>query len=259
MKDFFEPALCAFVDVLGFREKINQAYANGEQERLFVSLSEIFKACGARIREAEEHLPMLRIKFFSDNLILAYSTLPFFGSSLSHLCELLADYQLKMACNHGLFLRGAISAGTIGISDSLIFGDCLLKAHDLEKTAAKFPRIIVDPEIEKGLTANSAHLNTTWLLRDSDAQLFVNYLKALYQAKSTSRQMQTLVVNEDQLSSHGKQLERHLDEARQRPDIWFKYFWVANYHNHFCGANGQQQFQVPESLLLSKPTELATT
>jgi hypothetical protein len=258
MKEFFEPALCAYVDVLGFREKIQQAYSNGEQERLFESLSEIFGACGARMKEAGGRLPMLRVKSFSDNLILAYSTDPFFGQSLSHLCELLADYQLKMACNHGLFLRGAISVGTIGISDNIIFGDCLLKAHDLEKTSAKFPRIIVDSEIEKRVATKAARLETTWLLRDSDAHLFVNYLKALYQPKSAHQAMQTLFVNEDQLSNHRKELEQHLDQERQRPDVWFKYFWVANYHNHFCEANGQQKFKITESLLLSKPTELTT-
>jgi hypothetical protein len=259
MNTHLEPALCAYVDVLGFRQKIEKSYSANTQESLFLSLSETFSACGARMKTAEKHLPMLKVKFFSDNLVVAYSVVPFFLSSVVHLCELLADYQLSMVCKEGLFLRGGISLGTLGINDDMIFGDCLLGAHDMEKTTARFPRIIIDSQIANKLAEYNPKLDLTWqstvkrrLLRDSDGHFFVNYLDALFNKRSANDGV-TLIVNEDQLSSHGVQVERHLKEERQRPDVWFKYFWVANYHNHFCDAQNQQNHKIAAELLLPKP------
>jgi hypothetical protein len=213
------------------------------------------------MRQAADNLCRLKVKFFTDNLIVAYSVMvP--TTDLIHLCELLAQYQLSMALSNGLFLRGGISLGTMAFDEGMMIGDCLLKAHQLEKTTASTPRIIIDDKLKDVITKQRSLLDRTWqstldsrLLCDSDGYFFVNYLHALYQPKVLTSMV--LEVNEDQLSAHRQLVERSLGERRLNPHIWYKYFWVANYHNYFCDANGQARHKIPGNLLLPQPTKLA--
>jgi hypothetical protein len=64
----------------------------------------------------------------------------------------------------------------------MVFGDCLVKAHELEAKSARNPRVILDPcfSNQNGV---GLEMSAFRLMRDVDGFLFVSYLSALFEPK----------------------------------------------------------------------------
>ena len=132
------PSFCAYLDLLGFSDAIKEAYAQKREKHLLVEISEAFDKSAARLNEDHERGESsgpVTVKFFTDNVVVSYRRFHFFENELWYLCWLLADYQFAMA-RKGFFMRGGISTGTLANNDRIVFGDALLKAHELENNAA---------------------------------------------------------------------------------------------------------------------------
>lgn len=207
---------------------------------------------------AGNRLPRLNVKMFTDNIVVVYEDI-IQGQlfNLCHLCEMLSDLQLAMACR-GYFIRGGIAFGTISISESIVFGDALIKAHELEKKYARNPRIILDCDLTADVTKNIPTLpdidKNTWrfrVMRDVDGFYFVNYLAESIQAKSPFDRLRT--IDDNIISEHRSQIEHNLNTYRNRPDIWSKYFWSANYHNAFCDQQRATDHKISTDLLSVQP------
>jgi hypothetical protein len=260
MNEPLESALCAYVDILGFRQQIEKLDAEKEAT-FFYDLSATFAECSARIRKAVGNLERLKFKSFTDNMIVAYSIMVV-TTDLSHLCQLLAAYQLSMACKHALFLRGGISIGGMLLDEDMILGKCLLTSVDMEKKIAVTPRIIIGSNLKEKISEERAkwpeqwkNMLEAWLMRDHDGHLFVSYLEALKKVPERGHPPY-LVINEVELSMHREQVEKCLENARQEPYVWFKYFWVANYHNDFCERHHLQKHKIAENFLMPKPNNV---
>jgi hypothetical protein len=52
----------------------------------------------------------------------------------------------------GYAVRGAVARGSLYHKGNIVFGPCLLRAYDLEQRCAKFPRIIIDPQLSLDLS-----------------------------------------------------------------------------------------------------------
>src|ERR1035441_1164079 len=115
MGNFLKPSLCASLDVLGFQDEILRAYREKKERKLLREVEETLKSAADHLEEIHARNPQIltTLKFFTDNIVIGYLYVtPSFISELNHLCELLADFQLSMACK-GLFIRGGISVGTL--------------------------------------------------------------------------------------------------------------------------------------------------
>jgi len=68
-------SLCAFLDILGFSAVVEQAYTQGKQAHLLAEMTGVLDKAAERVRSAGERLPMLSVKFFTDNVVIGYSYL----------------------------------------------------------------------------------------------------------------------------------------------------------------------------------------
>lgn len=236
---FLKPSLCAFIDILGFADSILDAYKANTQDRVFNEVFSALTESTQRISSAGNRLPFLTVKMFTDNIVIVCEK-SFAGvaHTLTSLCELIADYQLAMACR-GYFIRGAIAEGTIAVDDQIIFGDALIKAHRFESTVACNPRVIIDPDLvklaEEDMLDAKEIDKSIWrhrIMKDIDEYYFVNYLDESY--VPVPGKGRRLEISKSILEQHRVQITTNLIERRKQPHIWAKYLWSANYHNSFC-------------------------
>jgi hypothetical protein len=172
-----------------------------------------------------------------------------------------------MACK-GFFIRGGISIGTLAINDNIVFGNALLEAHRLESTEARNPRIVFDVALKRAITgaietkpvnankdfvdASNNTLNAL-IKCDVDNHFFVNYLWACFEPGFKlgfpPQDWRSIFLNENKIIAHRSQVERKLKEKQSEPEVWAKYFWVANYHNWFCDSAEMPSHKIDEILL----------
>lgn len=234
-------SFCVYLDILGFSKQIKDASNSGMEDKLFAQLHSIFETANKEFSfENDEPKPnMWKYKFFTDNLVLGLPHNPYIHSEAEYGALLfpLLRYQLFLTLN-GLFLRGALTAGSLHVGTDIVFGQSLLDAYELENTKALNPRIILSEEMS-ALVKNHASKfyaspiespqNADFFI-DADGQVFLNYLGAAVDDTHGS-----YTINWDLIHQHKYQVENHLKEFSSHPTIWAKYNWVANYHNFFCG------------------------
>ena len=54
-----------------------------------------------------------------------------------------------IAASQGVWVRGGVTVGNILHDDDVVFGPALNRAYELESKVAKFPRIVLDVEIDE--------------------------------------------------------------------------------------------------------------
>jgi hypothetical protein len=177
-----------------------------------------------------------RALFFSDNVIVAAPIRPEDDcSDLGLFFQVFsaATYQLNMAIR-GRFLRGGMAAGDLYADHSFVTGAALVRAVLLEEHVANTPRVLLDEvctELARREVASyrspehSAH--GTFLLKDADDKVFVNYLLAASEDEGVNPG-----VTEIGLRGHRDRVSECMLAAAQVPKVLAKYSWAAAYHNY---------------------------
>jgi hypothetical protein len=134
----YERRVVVFYDVLGWRSKIEAARAEpeaiGELRRLVLLHSRL-------LRQPVE-VPV-SVTTFSDNVVISVAP---DRAVVPYLLRALAIIQLSTV-SRGFLLRGGVAIGDMCHDDQAVFGPGLIRAYDLERNVAKFPRIVVDQEV----------------------------------------------------------------------------------------------------------------
>ena len=142
----------------------------------------------------------------------------------------------------GILIRGATTVGDIYVDERLIFGPALIRAYELERDVASYPRIILDsrvfdrlsdtPELCMPAVADQMKSLRTVLARDNDGTWFVDYLQA------------TMHELASQPAAYGKFLRKHRDVVRRAAakltelcSPAAKVGWLVSYHNHTVSAS----------------------
>jgi hypothetical protein len=260
---FLKNSICAFLDILGFSEAIERAYKAGTQFELLEEIATALNAAKERLKDWQSGSdPILDVRFFTDCLVIRRTNFTNDGiMELMDVCFAVNDFQLTMA-RKGFFVRGGISIGTMEVNDTIVFGDALVKAHQLENTKARTPRVILDPNLkltlDQYISTKPFHSNQ-WnglLMSDVDGHYFVNYLLAIYEPDIFALGGRVMRPNEEKLAEHRQQIEKHLRETVADPHIWSKYFWSANYHDSFCMSINMKQHKIDASLIRPGPKNL---
>ena len=117
------------------------------------------------------------------------------------------------------------------MDDTIVFGQPLVEAYQIESTTARVPRIALSSGVlelvKKHLAFYGDPFNSPQnrdVLIDTDGVAFINYLDAPY----TFDQLLGVLVK------HKERVEEKLAQFRAQPQIWAKYAWVAEYHNFVC-------------------------
>lgn len=251
----------AFVDLLGYSERIRTAKSIEEANAELSTISTALQKASQWIDGKTAFGPPTHVtRFFTDCLVVGH---PVYDPSaeaepeMGYLFFFLAMFQFEMA-RHGVFVRGALSVGHLYVDKQLVFGDALLEATNAEKDKARDPRIVLCSSamqrVEKQL---KWYGNKAWaphnfdLLRDTDGQVFIDYLR------------QTILMAEDEagpffdeLIEHRDQVVQNLEQYRVEPRVWSKYAWVGRYHNWFCDQYPKyfdEGHKVPAELLSTTP------
>jgi hypothetical protein len=145
-----------------------------------------------------------------------------------------------MALEKGFLYRGAIVCGKVYHTERKIFGPALIKAYEMEKSKAIFPRVIIDEGVLD--TAKCNYLGCTnhdikykdimkLILKDSDGEYFINYIDKLYTGVNIGikGKQEHLLWLYDII----KELEKKIDEDAS---INCKYLWLKDKYKIALGS-----------------------
>ncbi len=232
----YQKSLLTYFDILGFRELVGST-ADPEQVasklRVFSRLSQPERAEMEKWQHTFSH--------FSD---LAVRNVPIkaredLGAEQGLLYWELLDlaYIQSHLAEDGILIRGATTVGDIYVDERLIFGPALIRAYELERGVASYPRIILDSRVFDRLTdspelcmpgvADQMRSLCTVIARDNDGTWFVDYLQA------------TMYELASEPAAYAKFLRKHRDVVRNAavkfPELCSpaaKIGWLITYHNH---------------------------
>jgi hypothetical protein len=235
-KPIHKTSYCAFLDVLGFSERIKDSFKEKKGNRLLRTFHTILSK---RIKalKADTSDSLLYFKSFTDNIIFAH---PRFSddmeSEFGFILLALSEYQFDMA-QHGFFIRGGLSVGDLFVDENSVYGPALLEAYHLESKVAVNPAVVLSDDV-MGLVLS--HLKfyhgdfapqNRAVLVNSDGRFFINYLAECIVDGHDSEE-----VAWSALRTHKKHVEAALKEYQQVPAIFAKFAWLASYHNCFCDS-----------------------
>ncbi|WP_145087582.1 hypothetical protein [Anatilimnocola aggregata] len=230
-------SIVGFLDLLGFSQSVTTA-ADEDSQPLLDKICNAIQDSRAYVRqilgsESQATPAGWAIKFFSDNLVLAYA---YEDSGLApaaaawFVIRCAQRYQLRMALN-GLFLRGGLTLGPVCLTDEIVFGKALIESYHLEERTAIVPRVLLSESLSRIILSAQEVANGSGdpevgnaLCRDVDGWWFVNYLQA---AESNQR------VDWSLIEQHKQSVLLSLSSTT-RHDVLPKFGWACRYHNMYC-------------------------
>lgn len=220
-------SLCAFVDILGFSNTVKDAHARGSSKRIMHLLVSALSLSKAAIDKSKSENNFWCHKFFTDNLLIGLKIQNNIEYCVANMIHIVATHQLAMALS-GFAVRGAIAAGMLHLSSDLVFGESLVRAHELEADPSlpRQPRVILDKDSTEIVLADTSF--SGMCLKDSDGRLFVNYLDWYWYDEYVPE------LGGQVLERHKIFIERNLKSFSSNRKLYNKYLWLAQYHNFFC-------------------------
>jgi len=254
----YEERVLAFIDVLGFEKAVentiekvdgNEIEKIPEIQKINNLLDEIRQyTIMSSFLSGELDIKDRIVSQISDSVVISYS-------KESNFCHILHDayFLCVKALQIGFLLRGAIVCGkVIHIeNENKLFGPAFLKAYNMEREKAIFPRIIIDSnflDIAQANLSTCSDPNTEYndlkrlILEDFDGISFVNYFDKLYTGVNIG------IKGEQEhlmwLSENLKTLEEKMTEDVR---IKCKYLWFKEkynsrfsiFKNKYCSDNAK--------------------
>ena len=140
---YYSERIIAFVDILGFKEKIGKSNINQmEAESIYRALNRIYKV--KKDNEGSGFMNQksqgVEVTTFSDSAVISY---PAEKDNLLFLILDLIHLQLDLTMDDVL-IRGGLTIGDLYHDGSIVYGPAMNMAYKLESQVAIYPRIIVD-------------------------------------------------------------------------------------------------------------------
>lgn len=239
---------CVFMDVLGFSNLISTSSDQRNENEVFLQFYETSTNILREINELSHCGFLMKVKIFSDNILLAAPWYTSDGESeFGLIVEAIQKYQLTMAL-HGYFIRGGLSVGKLFIDDSMIYGKALLDAYNLESKVASDPKVVISDEAFNIFRRHTGYYATpeyspqnSDIVVDADKRGFINYLQALILEDHDGEYIHTA-----SLLLHKEKILEALNSNSENIKIWYKYHWLCDYHNYFCDSVSDFRGFIPE-------------
>lgn len=236
-KPIHRVSYCAFLDVLGFSERMRASYKNNKTaNKLLRQFHSIFDGQIKRLK-SEVDDSLLYFKSFSDNVLLAH---PRFSedmeSEFGFILWSISRYQFEMALQ-GFFIRGGLSVGPLFVDENSVYGEALLEAYEIESKIAVNPIIVLCKNTMKlvdhhlGFYHGEEPPHVRHVLVNSDGRYFINYLSECIVETYEGEE-----VDLKSLETHKEQIEQALTKYAGQPAVFAKFSWLAAYHNYFCDS-----------------------
>ena len=239
----YENRLVAFIDILGFKELLNDTVSkDGEDdEKRIDSLIEAYSSI-RDIWDLDKNLAEFtpsrenskKVSIFSDCLVV--SVLIEQESEVFYtLLEI--KWLIMRLINLDILCRGAVSLGKFIHTDEYLFGPALVEAYTLESKAAIYPRVILDNTV---IEAAGQHRNPDHSLKteknyvrallgqDSDGMYYIDYFyKALQEFDEPQYDFPQYIHNIAEIIRKGLMGSTHPSKA----DVKVKYSWMRERYN----------------------------
>jgi hypothetical protein len=189
----FTKRFVAFVDILGFTEIVNGMVSGKNND--FQNIRDALSTIDKQVEGFDEYrrlcapLPAPRVSLLppSDVTMTAFSDCYLIseGAEEPDTGEEVPPWRLMAAVQalgadllaKNILTRGAIVRGDAFHEDRVAFGPAIIEAINIEKDVAKYPRIVVTPEVCEAISCENATMwNEQLLLRDTDGCSFINVL-----------------------------------------------------------------------------------
>lgn len=163
---------------------------------------------------------------FSDSIVFSTPVAP---TTLCRLISIVSDCCILLL-RAGITVRGAIACGKLYHRQDAIFGPALIEAHRLEKDAAKYPRILLTPEVAEAYREEAKDDQQACLREDFDGLQHVDVLRTYFKERA--------VANPDYLSAL-REIGLWLFIGpidTQKMDVKAKWAWYKKYFDQFIGS-----------------------
>jgi hypothetical protein len=177
IEELYEERIIAFIDVLGFREQISQSHKVPQEfARIFTLIDDLYTAAEElqKLASVTRRFFSIRMTTFSDNIVVSVEPTPHGMAMMLKIAQVFHETALAS----GFLMRGGITVGPIYHSSGPVFGPGFVRAYDLERLDAKYPRTIIDqPLIERFFKPKEDNRKRRALeiYKDSDGRWFVPY------------------------------------------------------------------------------------
>jgi len=132
----------AFIDILGFREIIKRSETDS---RLYETLVKTLSEIHAREPIEGEETVDFQFQTFSDSIVISSASSKM---GLAHLLRAICTLTLELM-QESLLIRGGIAKGKLYHEKGVMFGPAVIEAYEIEKTIAKYPRVILSKQTYK--------------------------------------------------------------------------------------------------------------
>ena len=163
----YEDRHLAFFDILGFSGKVEASINDENKAAKILRLLTFLNDASSKFQSVA-----MSITLFSDTICVSYHKPPNFASFCFGLSLVMTSL---LGLDHGYVVRGAVVRGPLYHKGNVIFGPALVRANDLEKHLAIFPRIIIDPLLELNFT-DPDEIALRPVYEDHDGLRCVNFL-----------------------------------------------------------------------------------
>ncbi|WP_217558870.1 hypothetical protein [Paenibacillus sp. GbtcB18] len=169
--------IVAYLDILGIAARMKQGY---EQQKLAMNKLHNLYTFSMDISKKIDMVGYndIQFKIFSDNIIIVKKLSEQSDKRLLDIKVLLncvSNFQCLAAKDSvGWLVRGGISIGELFIDETMVWGEALLRAYDLESNSAIYPRILLDPSVISNIAFDKEL--TDYTQKDFDNLYFLNYL-----------------------------------------------------------------------------------
>ena len=218
----------AYLDILGYKAKIKEV---GGTEKLIQAIYSSIEQAKDIIKEALSNSKVgdISLKVFSDNILICSET------RWDILVAITALSQGEFL-RQGIFTRGVLCYGNLGVHDDFIFGEGVILAHEIESEIAIFPRILLHESFTNAVNAYGQSVEPTNVIEfigkgapnfvDFDGFIVLDYINCIEGLLSHNanlmvgfyeKHMQIIVENLNKQTS-----DRVLQKIQ----------WVKNYHNY---------------------------
>lgn len=235
-KPVHRTSYCAFLDVLGFSERIRSSRKDKTEDKLLQEFHAIFDK-RINLLKSEVNNSLIYFKSFSDNVLLAH---PSFSqdmeSEFGFILWSISEYQFEMALQ-GFFIRGGLSVGPLFVDDNSVYGEALIDAYELESKVAVNPIVVLCKNTMKLVDRHIGYYHgeiapqVRHVLVNADGRYFINYLSECIVETDDGEELDSCSLNK-----HKKQIENALIQYAAQPAVFSKFAWLAAYHNHFCDS-----------------------
>ena len=254
LKDYY----IAYFDILGYK-----AFFADKGNDVFEFLQANVNMANDIVRKTSPDAVFSNMQFevksFSDNFMILIRKTPqtIEYQAIKALVSLMALFQLRFLEKYSILVRGSITTGEAYLNDSIVFGEGLLRAVELENKAL-FPRIILDSErIDKDICED---LCEKCVKMDEDELYYVDFFDIIgcgvgFDSEylvGEKEHLQTVRNNIVKLVKKYGKFNRQVKEPKKIEEAEktiSKYAWLLMKFNQYCEM-WWSEYRIPYTLTL---------